>query len=306
MASGKPGAVQQGGSMARRVFMIMAAAALLSAGFVAGFLFRGDFLFSVEKQAAGGQPTSELPQVFRDCADCPEMVRIPGQSFAAGRYEVTRGQWTLFVEDTERHVQPVQYESWTCDWQSPGYEQDDTHPVTCVSWYDAQAYVQWLSMRTGEHYRLLSGEEWRIAARAGTKTKFWWGDQDPVCDQSPRTRNGANFSLCADDRTRPVGSFQPNGYGLYDVHGNVSEWVEDCRAERLFSGDCGNHPECSEAGWIERLSSDLSCGSGSYRAFILSSWGAEPSNLQFTRRESIFWHPGMRDEYLGFRIARSL
>jgi formylglycine-generating enzyme required for sulfatase activity len=286
--------------------MIVASVTLLSAGFAAGFLSRLGFLSGIEEQPANLQPTSELPQVFRDCADCPEMVPVPGQAFAAGRYEVTRAQWALFVEDTERHVQPVQYEPWTCDWQNPGFEQDDMHPVTCVSWHDAQAYAQWLSMRTGEHYRLLSGEEWRIAARAGTKTKFWWGDQDPVCDQSPRTRNGANFRLCADDRTRPVGSFQPNGYGLYDVHGNVSEWVEDCRAERLFSGDCGNHPDCWEAGWIEKLSSDLSCGSESYRAFILSSWDSEPRNLQFTRRESVFWHPGMRDDATGFRLARSM
>ena len=131
--------------MARKVFMMMAAAALLSAGFVAGLLLRGDFLFPAEKRPAGSQPTTELPQVFRDCPDCPEMVPVPGQAFAAGLYEVTRGQWAAFVKDTERHVQPVQYEFWTCDWQSPGYEQDDTHPVTCVSWHDAQAYVQWLS-----------------------------------------------------------------------------------------------------------------------------------------------------------------
>jgi formylglycine-generating enzyme required for sulfatase activity len=284
----------------------MAAAALLSAGFVAGFLLRGDFFSSAEEPVSGGLQIGDLPQSFRDCPDCPEMVPMPGHSFAAGRFEVTRGQWALFVEDTERHVQPVQYEPWTCDWQSPGYEQDDTHPVTCVSWHDAQAYVQWLSMRTGEHYRLLSGEEWRIAARAGTETKYWWGDQDPVCDQSPRTRNGANFSLCADDRTRPVGSFHPNGFGLDDVHGNVSEWVEDCRAEDPVYSFCADVPECSEAGWIETLFSDLSCGSDSYRAFLGGSWQGDPHNLRFTRRESLFWHPGIRDDSIGFRIARSL
>jgi formylglycine-generating enzyme required for sulfatase activity len=293
------------GGMVRKFVLALASLAMILAGFFAGYFVRGDVFLPAEKQAAGGQPTSVLPQVFRDCADCPEMVPVPGQAFAAGLYEVTRGQWAIFVEDTGRNVQPVQYESWTCDWHNPGFEQDDTHPVTCVSWYDAQAYVQWLSMRTGEYYRLLTSEEWQIAARAGANTKYWWGDQDPVCDQSTRTRNGANFSLCADDRTRPVGSFQPNGYGLYDVHGNVSEWVENCRAEGPILGYCDG-PGCSAEGPIESMISDHSCGNDSYRAKLDGSWQSDSDHLRSQQREDFYWHPGLRDDSIGFRIARVL
>jgi formylglycine-generating enzyme required for sulfatase activity len=292
--------------MTRRLMVLLGVVVILSAAFVSGYLVRCDLLFRAEEQVAGGQPTGELPQTFRDCPDCPEMVRIPGQSFAVGRYELTRQQWDLFVEDTKRQVQPDQYELWTCDWRNPGYEQDDTHPVTCVSWHDAQAYLQWLSLRTGEHYRLLTSDEWQIATRAGTNTKYWWGDQDPVCDESARTRNGANFSLCVDDRTRPVGSFQPNGYGIFDAHGNVSEWVEDCRAEGPLSGDCGTGPACSANGPIESILSNHSCGDDSYRAYRDGSWQGDPDTLRPAWSQNVYWHPDLRDDSIGFRLSKSL
>ena len=93
-----------------------------------------------------------------------------------------------------------------------------------VSWEDAQSYVTWLSRETGESYRLPSESEWEYAARAGTATKYSWGNEIGV--------NRANCDGCGsrwdNQRTAPVGSFAPNGFGLYDMHGNVWEWVEDC------------------------------------------------------------------------------
>ena len=92
-----------------------------------------------------------------------------------------------------------------------------------VNWHDAKAYAAWLSKQTGKRYRLPSESEWEYAARAGTETAYSWGDEIGV--------NRANCDGCGsewdDTQTSPVGSFEPNGFGLYDMHGNVYEWVED-------------------------------------------------------------------------------
>jgi formylglycine-generating enzyme required for sulfatase activity len=93
-----------------------------------------------------------------------------------------------------------------------------------VSWDDAKAYVAWLSRKTGKAYRLPSEAEWEYAARGGTRTRFWWGDDVG--------RNNANCESCGSrwdkERAAPVGSFAPSAFGLHDMHGNVEEWVEDC------------------------------------------------------------------------------
>lgn len=213
----------------------------------------------------GGTVTPLAPvQTFRDCPECPDMVRIPGQPFAAGRYEVTFAQWDACVA------------AWGCTLN--GYRPSDAgwgrgnRPVISVSWNHAQAYVQWLSRRTGRHYRLLTSDEWEIATRAGTTTNFSWGDQDPVCD--PSAPNGANFSDCTDDRTWPAGSFQPNAYGLYDVHGNVWEWVEDCY-----------DPSCS------------------FRVIRGGNWYADPEYLRSAFRSLL--DPNSYNSFVGFRVGCS-
>lgn len=191
----------------------------------------------------------------------PEMVRIPGRNFEVGRYEVTFAQWDACVAGGGCNGYRPSDEGWG----------RGNRPVINVSWNDAQAYVQWLSQRTGQRYRLLTEAEWEYAARAGTTTTFSWGDQGPVCDQV--VRNGANFDACVDDRTRPVGSFQSNGFGLYDVHGNVFEWVED--------------------------------GDPSSRAVRGGSWGYSQIFLGSAMRH-IRGIPSYRNFNFGFRVARTL
>ena len=123
-------------------------------------------------------------------------------------------------------------------WKNPGFVQDASHPVVCISWSDAQEYALWLTHRTGHHYRLLTEDEWEYAARAGTTTAYPWG--------AKASHEHANYGLeecCGPatsgaDRwefTSPVGSFPPNAFGLYDMHGNVFEWIETCAdaAEKL-------------------------------------------------------------------------
>ena len=198
----------------------------------------------------------------------PVMVRIPGQSFEVGRYEVTFGQWDACVA------------AGGCN----GYRPDDEgwgrgdRPVINVSLNDAQAFVQWLSQHTGQRYRLPTSAEWETAARAGTTTNYWWGVQHPVCDES--AHNGANFDACTDDRTRPVGSFPPNPYGVYDIHGNVAEWVDGCD----YDG-----PD------------DTSC---SLRLFRGGSWNSDPELLR--SRSANGDDPATRSISLGFRVARIL
>lgn len=192
----------------------------------------------------------------------PEMVRIPGRNFEVGRYEVTFAQWDACVAGGGCNGYRPSDEGWG----------RGNRPVINVSWNDAQAYVQWLSQRTGQRYRLLTSAEWEIAARAGTTTNFSWGDIDPVCDRG--ARNGAQSLNCTPTQTLPVGSFQPNAYGLYDVHGNVWEWVEDCY--------------------------DSSC---SIRLNRGGSWDDYEEVLRSTRRSG--GYPTVRVDYNGFRVARS-
>ena len=168
----------------------------------------------------------EIPRVgdvFRDCAECPELVVVPGgpfgHPFAVGVYEVTFGEWDSCVSDGGCGGYQPSDEGWG----------RGRRPVVNVHWDDAKEYVRWLSEATGEEYRLLTESEWEYVARAGTTTEYWWGSLIGV--------NKANCRGCGsqwDGRlTAPVGSFSANPFGLYDVHGNVFEWVEDC-----YKGDC--------------------------------------------------------------------
>jgi formylglycine-generating enzyme required for sulfatase activity len=178
-------------------------------------------------------------------------VRIH-RPFAAGRYEVTHAQYAAFVQATG-HSDGIGCNLWMPDdhtirkndalsWRDPGYGRppQDNEPVACVSWNDAQAYVAWLRQRTGQPYRLLTEAEWEYVARAGSATAYPWGD-DPeracgfanVYDASaadPRTPWPA--AKCSDGHAgvATVGSLAPNAFGLFDVIGNVWEWVEDCYA----------------------------------------------------------------------------
>ena len=165
--------------------------------------------------AAGGDVVRRPEEVFRDCAACPEMVVLSGGNLAMGRYEVTVGEYRAFASATGSGADGGCITRGDGDsWRNPGFRQTDRHPVTCVSWDDAQAYVSWLSRTTGMGYRLPAEAEWDRAA-AGSQRG---------CD---RVRTG-NWATC------PVGSYGSNAAGLSDMVGNLYEWVEDC-----WEGDCG-------------------------------------------------------------------
>jgi serine/threonine protein kinase len=136
----------------------------------------------------------------------------PSKAFFLGRYEVTFAEYEQFSNATNRQL-PT----------DSGWGRD-SRPIMNVSWHDANAYTQWLSDETGQHYRLPSEAEWNFAASSGTQTSYWWGDN---IGEGKANCNGCG-SEWDNNKTAPVGSFKPNFFGLYDTAGNVWEWVQDC------------------------------------------------------------------------------
>ena len=197
----------------------------------------------------------------------PHTVRIT-RPFYLGVTEVTRGQFRRFVdeagyqteaekdgkggwgwnEETKKFEQNTRY-----TWQNPGFEQTDEHPVVNVSWNDAVAFAQWLSRKEGKSYRLPTEAEWEYACRAGTTTRFSNGDNEDgvvtvgnVKDATAKEKN-PNWATTIAARdgyvyTAPVGRFQPNAFGLYDMHGNVGEWCADGYDTDYYQQSPGEDP----------------------------------------------------------------
>jgi formylglycine-generating enzyme required for sulfatase activity len=203
-------------------------------------------------------------------------VRI-GYRLAVGRYAVTFEEWDRYADDAawprSKHLEPY----------SPADEGwgRGARPVINVSWEDIQGYLRWLSGKTGQRYRLLSEAEWEYACRAGTTTAYHVG--------SGITHFDANFGNKV-GKTVEVGSYAPNDWGLYDMHGNVWEWVDDCRNDSYKGA-----PEDGSA-WAS--------GDCSRRVLRGGSWGFDPGDLRSARRGRVL--PDLRVNGLGFRVARTL
>jgi formylglycine-generating enzyme required for sulfatase activity len=156
------------------------------------------------------------------------------RGFHIGKHEVTRGQFAAFVDATGYETGARREGSaWACqpdgtwkstrgvDWRNPkSFRQDDTHPVVAVSWNDAKAFCDWVARKTGREVRLPTEAEWEYACRAGT-TGSW------ACGDASLLGKSAWYYLNSGMRTHPVGQKEPNAWGVYDVHGNVWEWVAD-------------------------------------------------------------------------------
>ena len=183
-----------------------------------------------------------------------------------------------------------------------GGKASDDAPVVNVSWNDANAYLQWLSTRTGKHYRLPSEAEFEYAERAGSTTRYSWGDGNPTKplanltgegDRSPSKRGWSNFFPHYDDGywgPAPVRSYPPDAFGLYDMEGNVSEWVEDCWHDNYTRA-----PRDSSA-WVNP---------GCERRVVRGgSWGSDPLQMRSAFRLSA--PADTRSARVGFRVARDL
>lgn len=282
---------------------------------------------------------------FRECSECPEMIIIPAgqfsmgsepqeighianerprhtvsvRSFASAIYPVTKSEYAMFVRDTNRKTEPG-CTVWTGlpfdqkgsvrtdndkNWREPGYTQTSLHPVVCVSWHDAQAYIAWLNAKVRQtngsrskyfgNYRLLSEAEWEYATHAGTTTPYYWGmeidhskanygiEHCPPC--GPRAEGSDRWEY-----TSPVGSFPPNQFGLYDMAGNIFQWVEDC-----WNEDYTGAPTDGGA-WVT-----VDC---KFRVGRGGDWFDDPKILRAAFRD--YDSPEGRDYFSGFRVAMTL
>jgi formylglycine-generating enzyme required for sulfatase activity len=244
----------------------------------------------------------------------PHKVTI-AKAFAVGRTHITRGEFTAFVEATgytaNGGCNTRIGEEWKLNsrysWLSPGFVQNDSHPVVCVSWEDAKAYTKWLSERTGKTYRLMSEAEEEYIARGNAtlntkQTHYFFGNRKEklcvyanVADKTYGTKFNSEVKKvapCRDDYvfTAPVAHFRPNAFGLYDIHGNVNTWTEDC-----WDGGSSLVPVDGSA-WSEE-----GC---KRRVFRGGSWSSIPLYLHITSRFARM--PNYRGDYIGFRVARTL
>ena len=237
-------------------------------------------------------------------------VTVP--AFSMGKYEVTVGQFRRFVEATgyrteaERNAGGYQgcfiytSERWEytagASWRNPGFSVGDNYPAVCVSWNDAEAFVKWLNGEAGGDFRLPTEAEWEYAVRAGSNTRYHFGnDEAQLCRYGNHLDSGTDFNWrnesCSDgvgEHTVEVGRYEPNSFGLYDMHGNVLEWVADCWNDSYVgapsdgsawtSGDCGQR---------------------------MSRGGSWYSNVWALRSAARRWLTrSTRDASLGFRLAQ--
>jgi formylglycine-generating enzyme required for sulfatase activity len=253
--------------------------------------------------------TGVAGKLFQDCDVCPSMVPLPGGTFLmgsppeeAGRSDDEGPQHTVTVKPFAIGQYEVTFDEWDACVAAGGcngYRPDDRgvggggrHPVIWVKWQHAKDYVTWLAKHTGKPYRLPSEAEWEYAARAGTTTAFALPAPDGSDDIAGRGL--ANCNGCGGRSrfgTMPVGSFAPNAWDLYDMHGNVWEWVED-----VWHLNYKGAPTDGSA-WIDgkqKKSSKITRG---------GSWGAIPDVVRSATRFGI---ADYHDGHIGFRVARSL
>jgi formylglycine-generating enzyme required for sulfatase activity len=231
---------------------------------------------------------------FKDCDDCPEMVVIPLgtflmgskddpfaktppskdeqpqhlvsiRSFSIGKYEVTQEQWYSLMGNT------------------PSNFKGRTLPVEQVSWNDTQEFIQKLNAKTGKTYRLPTEAEWEYAARAGSQTEFSFGDNESELGKY------SWFYSNSSNQTHPVGEKQPNAFGLFDMHGNVWEWTQDCWNENYVGA-----PNDGSA-WTQ--------GDCSRRVLRGGSWNYNPQVLRSAFRGR--FTTAFRNDNVGFRVART-
>jgi formylglycine-generating enzyme required for sulfatase activity len=262
-----------------------------------------------EKKGAG----EASARVFRDCPSCPEMVVAPAgeflmgspdtergrgsdegpqrkvafaQEFAAGKYEVTFSEWDACVADRGCSYNPSD-EGWG----------RGRHPVVNVSYNDVKQYIDWLSRKTGKEYRLLSEAEWEYAARAQTKTSDANNPFSTGATINYRQANyDANFTYGSGQqgayrqKTTDVGSFPKNAFGLYDMHGNVWEWVQDCYKPSYEGAPVDGSPVVADPCQLRILRG--------------GAWNYHPRMLRSAYRYAT--PPDVRLNNFGFRVARSL
>ena len=235
--------------------------------------------------------SSTNPHVDWMTDERPEHKVTLSKGFYLGKYEVTRGQFGAFVKATGYKTDAERLGNafgrtvntdWTefpgLNWQNTNFPQTDEHPVTCLTWSDAKAFCEWASKKTGRMVRLPTEAEWEYACRAGTRTKWWFGDDESSLADHAWYEKNSGF------QTHPVGQRKPNPWGFHDMVGNVMEWCEDWAGP--YPGD-GADPS-GPAGGERRISRG---GGWNYNATC--------SRSTFRSRDI----PANRYTITGFRVA---
>jgi len=297
-------------------------------------------ILPTEKVTPPSKPGQSFRDKLKDGSLGPEMVQIPAgtfqmgsndgedyekpvhtvsvESFAMGKYEVTRGEFKKFVEATNYQTDAEKgHEGNGCtviygsdwdinnrlNWKNPSFKQDDKHPVVCVSWNDAKNYVRWLSEQTEKSYHLPSEAQWEYVAKT-VGSKYCWGDNanescryGNIADENAKVirryfdKTARITARCNDGYvfTSPVGIFLPNKFGLYDITGNVLEWSDDAWHHNYTGAPIDG------SSWINGEDNGIRVVRG-------SSWVFNSKNC--TNRSNSNYHADASSYNLGFRIAR--
>nr|VFJ75448.1 MAG: Formylglycine-generating enzyme, required for sulfatase activity, contains SUMF1/FGE domain [Candidatus Kentron sp. FW] len=262
---------------------------------------------SLPKRLDSGQSFSPVPEFhfydqLADGASGPAMQPIPAGEFLMGAPKTTGDK----NEHPQHHVRiatPFALGTWLVTFDefdrfcaATGRQKPSDQgwgrkrrPVINVSWQDAVDYCAWLSRQTGHHYRLPSEAEWEYAARAGTRTQYWWGDEFDDASRANCDHGGIESDI---RHTSPVGSFPSNPFGLYDTAGNVWEWTADC-----WHDNYQNAPP-DETVWSEK-----ELGHCTHRVVRGGSWNNDPKELRSSSRDR-YPASGVTYGLLGFRLAR--
>ncbi|AMW82599.1 formylglycine-generating enzyme family protein [Pseudomonas yamanorum] len=254
---------------------------------------------------------------FKDCKDCPEMVVLPAGSFtmgtpegevgrepdegplhtvtfarplAMGRFQILASEWETYVRQSgNRTPDGDANDGSDCKAGKPGYPQGARQPAVCMGWDDVQQYVAWLSKKTGKHYRLQSEAEREYGARAGSTGPFPFPfdaeGQYSIAKHANTYGPADGFTY-----TSPAGSFPANAFGLYDMHGNVWEWTQDC------FNDSYNGAPADGSAWMT--------GDCEVHQIRGNDWSSAPVFSRSGNRNHTI--PNDRQNWLGFRVVREL
>jgi formylglycine-generating enzyme required for sulfatase activity len=272
---------------------------------------------SLSVGAFAADPT-EPGKVFQDCKDCPEMVVLPAggytmgvpndevgrqsdegplhqvtfaEPFAISRFHVTAEQWQVYTKDTGAVIPDGDDRPGRrCTNGKPSYPQGPRQPAVCMDWEEARGYIAWLAKKTGKPYRMLSESEREYGARAGSTGPFPFPFDKAGGYQITEHANGYG-PKDGYTYTAPVGSFAPNAFGVYDMHGNVYEWLADC-----WHTDYIGAPTDGSA-WITG-------GTCEHRQIRGNDWIEPPIFSRSGNRNER--EPDVRGDWLSFRVARNL
>ena len=264
-------------------------------GFISGDAFRDPP--GAARASSAAAPTGGATDEFQDCPTCPKMVALsPGSftmgsndseiserpahratiryRFAIGKHEVTVAQWAACAS------------AGACTYKPKPTEAADREAMRNLSWEDAQQYVQWLSKTTGKTYRLPTEAEWEYAARGGTRTAYWWGDE-PGAGNASCDGCGGEWNA---KRPPLVGGLKPNPFGLHDMNGGVAEWTADCYA-RTYKGVPTDGSAFEEQSCLSRVVRG-------------GSWRDKPDRIRSTSRTP--FELNLPNARIGLRVAMTL